>query len=559
MGLYDDRMDALSESRRTRASGNEHPYPKSAPPFARSKEARKSMQIQSLLFSRDSWTVAKAKKWAKDNGYKYGKVDVTDEYIRIRQLDPKKFKVKRTITLGRGIRAVVAREENMAKAAASRRRRSSTKKKRAPKKRSTRRRTKARATSTRRRKKRASAAAAAPRRRKKTTRRRRRSSRSEAWYGDTAGHRRAAKKGVRRRKRRQASRKRRSTREAPVAAAPRRRRRKSAPRRTTRRRSYASAPRRRSNGMGVGEFLVAVGTAGVGYVLADGLDRFLATYNPAETDAEKRAKAAKDKFTSPGAGTLANTLNIASAPGVVRAGVAVAATAVPAVASMYVGNKYAKSALQGVAIGAGVSGFKMLFNNVVMPMLKPKDTSAASLQKSYIARLYPSEVAASVNHEQKQKEVSSGGGAGALSDKSDAGVGKPADVGPFALQGDPAYPDAAQALRKEAGMGATPGNKYPTVQDAMGTSGDGDFPTASQAMSRQTGQVGQADTGNPGQPGVSQEPAKPWAPGPPPLPGPGPQAAPGEDPACGCISDGDQYLGFIGDKPTDDVLLPSLN
>ena len=71
------------------------------------------MDVQSLLFSRDTWTVSKAKAWAKSHGYRYGKVDVTDQYIRIRQFDPKGVKVKRTIPFGRGIRAVVAREDSM--------------------------------------------------------------------------------------------------------------------------------------------------------------------------------------------------------------------------------------------------------------------------------------------------------------------------------------------------------------------------------------------------------------------------------------------------------------
>ena len=306
--------------------------------------------------------------------------------------------------------------------------------------------------------------------------------------------------------------------------------------------------------MGVAEFGVAVLTAGFGYVIADGLDRFLATYNPAETDPEKRPK---DKFTSDGAGTLANTLNVASTPGLVRVGAGVGLTAVPAVASMYVDGKFIKSALQGAAIGSGVNLFKTLWNNVLMPMLKPKDTSAAALQKSYIARLYPAEVAASINREAKQTAVSSAGGAGALSGApQQAGVAAPPDVGPFALQDSPGYPDAAEALRKQAGMEGTPGNDYPTVQNIMGTGGEGDFPTATQAMTAETGRIGApAAAGNPGQPGVSQEPPKPWAPGPPPLPGPGPQAAPGEDPACACMGDGDQFLGFMGDEPAEETTL----
>lgn len=546
MGLYDDRMADLSESRRSsRAAGRpgEHPYPKSS-----GARKRDPMEVQSLLFSRDAgWTTAKAKAWAKEHGYKYGKVDVTEQYIHMRQFSPKGLKVKRTITLGRGIRAVVAREENMAGKKKARRR--SPRKKAAPRKRSVRRKTKARATATRRRK-RSTVMAAAPKRRrrrkpaaKKRTTRRRSTARAtgaanEAWYGNTAGHRKAAKKGVRRRKARRAAPKRRRRRKASepaVVAAPRRRRRSTTRRASPRRRTYAAAPRRRNVGMGVAEFGAAVVSAGFGYVIADGLDRFLATYNPASTEEKP-----KDKFTSDGAGTLANTLNVASPPGIIRIGAGVGLAAVPAVASMYVDGKFLKSSLQGLAIGSGVNLFKTLWNNVLMPMLKPKDTSAASLQKSYIARLYPAETAASINRAQKQTAVSSAGAAGALSDAP--------DVGPFALSRSE-YPNAAEALRAAAtaaGTGGTPGDDYPTVQNVEGTSRAGDFPTATQAMTDETGRVGApAAAGNPAQPGVSYEP------GPPPLPGPGPQAAPGEDPACACMND--QFLG-IGDKPTEEPL-----
>src|SRR5574341_476305 len=157
MGLYDERLADLSEPRHRRRvarsgppltapahrhgphgsfgrnpmlkPGVERSYPRPsrpAPPPARPREsapivhARKpAMDVQSLLFSRaDGWTVSKAKAWAKSHGYKHSKSDVTDQYIRIRQFDPKGVKVKRTITFGRGIRAVVAREvqeERMAK------------------------------------------------------------------------------------------------------------------------------------------------------------------------------------------------------------------------------------------------------------------------------------------------------------------------------------------------------------------------------------------------------------------------------------------------------------
>src|SRR5271167_1406520 len=138
MGLYDNRLAELSNPRRGRGvAARRGPFsplphtprapvsrlapvsrpvrrpPQAAPTIAREADRRPSMDIQSLLFDRDAgWTTDKAKQWAKSHGYKHGKVHVTDQYVRIRQFDPKGLKVKRTITLGRGIRAVVAKEED---------------------------------------------------------------------------------------------------------------------------------------------------------------------------------------------------------------------------------------------------------------------------------------------------------------------------------------------------------------------------------------------------------------------------------------------------------------
>lgn len=269
------------------------------------------------------------------------------------------------------------------------------------------------------------------------------------------------------------------------------------------------------------------------YVLADGLDRFLSTYNPAE------AERPKGKFTSDGAGTLANTLNIASAPTIIRIAAGLGVTALPVIGAVMVRDPYARSAFSGAAIGAGISTFKTFWNNVVMGMwLKPKDTSPASLQKSFIARLYPAEVAAAINMGNKQTSVASTG-SGALSAPpaaQAAGVGAPADVGPFALSGDSPYPDAQQALR--AGLhGDSP---YPSTEQAF-LRGDSPYPSASQALGAPAGH------GNPGQPGLSD-----WTPGPPPGTGPGPKAEPRTDPSCGCIGEDNPYLGFVGDAQEDD-------
>ena len=279
--------------------------------------------------------------------------------------------------------------------------------------------------------------------------------------------------------------------------------------------------------MYVAEMAIAIATAGLGFILADGLDRFLATYDPSSTAAKPT-----DKFTSDGAGTLANTLNVAATPSLYRIGAAIGMTVIPAVGSAYVDQPFVRSGLEGMAIGAGVNAFKLLWQNVVMPLLAPKDTSAAGLQKSFIARLYPAEIAAKINLDAKQTAVSSPG-AGALSGPPAPGVGaSPADVGPFALAGDPAYPDAHQALRQQTGVRGS--SEYADAAQALRQRAglqDEMYASAADALRRQAG--------------VSQPPG--YQPGPPPGPGPGPQAAPHSDPSCGCIGDDNPFLGFIGD------------
>lgn len=304
-----------------------------------------------------------------------------------------------------------------------------------------------------------------------------------------------------------------------VQAPRRRRRRKAAPKRRMRAtsrsrtmsasRSVRASRRMRapmgSSKMGIGSILLMGGSLGTGFLIADGLDRLLATYNPADTEAPK------DKFRSDGAGTLANVLNVGSRPGLVRAGAAVGAIAVPAAGAYFLRNKMAKTVLTAAAFGAGVNALKLLVNNVVVPMLRPKDATVAELQKSYVARLYPAEVAAAINGAKKnpdgsertpQLTASSGGGAGALS-------GVPGDVGPFAGVGGPGadYPTAIQALNRGV---AGPGADYPTAQQVLGTG---------------------------------------WQPGPASTPGPGPQPAERE---CGC-SKATPFLGFVEGAPSEEM------
>src|SRR6516164_7956636 len=283
---------------------------------------RPSMHVQSLLFSRRAgWTVSRAKAWAKSHTnsatgrpYHYGDVDETADYIHLRQ-EPPRGGVTRTITLGKGIKARVtrgaSREGVKETAMAGKRRRAKTT---APRR--------------RRRHTRAAAPAAAPRRRR----------RAHAAAPAAAPRRR------RRRRHSMAAAPRRRRRRRAYAAAPRRRRRRhhaSAPRRRRRRRhSYEAsttyAPRRRrhhrrahafSNPLsGGGEFALALISGGIGFAVADFVDRYMATYDPSAV-AKGTTAAPTDRFYGGTNGTLANTLNIASPPNLMRIGVGVAVPA----------------------------------------------------------------------------------------------------------------------------------------------------------------------------------------------------------------------------------------
>lgn len=426
------------------------------------------MAVQSLLFRRDEgWTARNAKQWAQSHGYRSGDVDVTDQYVHLRQFDPGKSTVKRTITLGRGIRAVVAREESMAtKKASKRRSRRSGSAKRAvasPSKLAKRRKAAKKGWLHRRAKAAARSVAAkrGSRRRSATThvkssrrrsakrashvmapRRHRRARVSESWRGDPAGHRRAAKKGWKRRKAHKYG-----TRETAMASTSHRRRR--AARRTPS--LFEFRPPGATRSLYGAEFAATILFGGLGFVVADGIDRLLATYNPSGA-----APTSKNKFTSDGAGTLANTLNVAASPSIARIAAGIVATALPGIGSFYVKAPFVRHSLEGASVGAGISLFKTFWNNVVMgSWLGPKDTTTASLQHSHIARLYPAEVVAAANLRAGQDHAT-GVTFGALSGAThqSPGLGSPGDVGPFAgsLAGSSPYMDVAQALRCQAGL-----------------------------------------------------------------------------------------------------------
>ena len=76
------------------------------------KRFSKGTVIQTIIFRKDQWSIAAAKKWLKAHKYKSPKPETTAEYHRFRQSSPVKFKAAtfRTIELGKGkgIKAVIA-------------------------------------------------------------------------------------------------------------------------------------------------------------------------------------------------------------------------------------------------------------------------------------------------------------------------------------------------------------------------------------------------------------------------------------------------------------------
>lgn len=67
-------------------------------------------QIQTLLFNKENFSKAEAKKWAKKHDFNFGKVDVKTNHFRLRQQNPSAFKEDtfRTIHLTQGVSAVIA-------------------------------------------------------------------------------------------------------------------------------------------------------------------------------------------------------------------------------------------------------------------------------------------------------------------------------------------------------------------------------------------------------------------------------------------------------------------
>lgn len=67
-------------------------------------------EVQSILFAKDAFSLARAKQWAKAHSFRYGLVDETANTWRLRQFAPEQATkgTFRTIRLDDGVQAVIA-------------------------------------------------------------------------------------------------------------------------------------------------------------------------------------------------------------------------------------------------------------------------------------------------------------------------------------------------------------------------------------------------------------------------------------------------------------------
>jgi len=83
---------------------------RTSPKTGRWPEGTPGTQVQTLLLDKDVFTKKQAKAWARNHNFRYGKVDETASYYRLRQGDPTAFRKDtfRTIDFRPGVKAVVA-------------------------------------------------------------------------------------------------------------------------------------------------------------------------------------------------------------------------------------------------------------------------------------------------------------------------------------------------------------------------------------------------------------------------------------------------------------------
>ncbi len=150
--------------------------------------------------------------------------------------------------------------------------------------------------------------------------------------------------------------------------------------------------------MSRGELALAFISGGIGFAIADFIDRYAATYNPSTAGTTPPTNKFTAGSTTNSNGTLANTLNIASPPGLLRIGIGIGVTAVPAIGAYLVKNSMGRAALQGMMLGAGIKLFSTLWNAYVMGnLLAPAASDPATMQASLGARVYPAETVAKQN------------------------------------------------------------------------------------------------------------------------------------------------------------------
>lgn len=184
---------------------------------------------------------------------------------------------------------------------------------------------------------------------------------------------------------------------AAAAAAPRRRRRRhhvraaAAESRYRRRRRHS-----RRNPFSGAELAFSIGTGVLGYIGADLVDRFLATYDPAAYGASG-ASLPTDRFTG-GNGTQANTLNIAAQPSMLRLGAAIGMAALPLFGASMIKNSMAKSAAQGFGLGAAIKAGVLVWNGYIVPkVFMPPAGTNPTQTSSFGLRVYPAELVAAEN------------------------------------------------------------------------------------------------------------------------------------------------------------------
>ena len=193
--------------------------------------------------------------------------------------------------------------------------------------------------------------------------------------------------------------------------------------------------------MSGGELALAFISGGIGFAVADFLDRYLATYDPSAY--QTAGSTLPTGIFTGGNGTQANTLNIASPPSMIRIGAGAGITAAFFVGAHFVKGGMGRAALQGAGLGAGIKLFSMLWNAYVIGnLLKPAAGVNPTTTSVLGLRLYPAEFTAQANLAASPV----GGQAGAPFNPGLArppaprpaapAAGKPnlGDVGPFAQQ-----------------------------------------------------------------------------------------------------------------------------